>query len=404
MGLVPSKSVLRRVVSGGAALALLVGLATCQHLSIRTATDRVKPATSASPAAGVLPLSLTVTPTNVARDVRPAVPVVVSATNGRLTSVRLTTIKGIMVPGVTNSEGTRWTSSGTLAYGTRYSLSAAAVDGRNKTKTVSSAFTTVTPRRLVYPDVSPLAGETVGVGMPIIISWSRPIPDQAAAERLLQVSTDKPVVGTWSWISSHEVHYRPQVYWPAYTHVTVDINVGRADLGDGVYGETSRRIAFTIGSSVISKVSNATKKMTVYQNGVPLRTIPVSMGKPSTPTSAGIHVVLVKFAEKYFDSASFGVPRDSPDGYYTKVYWDTKFTYGGEYIHAAPWSVSQQGRRNVSHGCVNVSTSNAKWFYYLSKRGDIVQIVGTERAVRRGDGYSDWNVPWATYLAGSALH
>ncbi|PZS25354.1 MAG: hypothetical protein DLM59_20215 [Pseudonocardiales bacterium] len=404
MGLVPSKVAVRRGLSLGVAMALLVGLAACQRASLRKAADTAKPAVSASPAVPGPPMTLAVTPVNATRDVRPAVPVVVTAANGRLTGVKLTTTKGTAVPGTTNPEGTRWTSAATLAYGTGYSLTAEAVDSHNKVKTTASAFTTVTPRRLVYPDMSPLAGETVGVGMPIIINWSRDVPDRAAAERLLKVTTDKPVVGTWSWISSHEVHYRPQVYWPAYTHVTVDIGVGRADLGSGVYGETGRRIAFTVGSSVISKVSNATKTLTVYQNGVPIRSMPVSMGRSAMPTSAGINVVLVKFDQKFFDSASFGLPRDAPGGYYTKVYWDTKFTFGGEYVHAAPWSVSQQGHRNVSHGCINVSTSNAKWFYYLSKRGDIVQVIGTERAVRRGDGYTDWNVPWATYLAGSALH
>jgi lipoprotein-anchoring transpeptidase ErfK/SrfK len=110
-----------------------------------------------------------------------------------------------------------------------------------------------------------------------------------------------------------------------------------------------------------------------------------------------------KFKEKYFDSASFGVPRDSADGYYTKVYWDTKFTYGGEYVHAAPWSIRDQGYRNVSHGCINVSPTNAQWFYYLSKRGDVIQVIGTERFVRPGDGFTDWNLSWSQWLAGSAL-
>ncbi|MEP6697979.1 MAG: Ig-like domain-containing protein [Pseudonocardiales bacterium] len=385
-------------------MTLLAGLAACQRTELRKASATAKPGPSAFPAAHLLPLALAVAPANAARDVPPNLPVVVTAAHGRITSVKLATTKGAVVPGVITPDGAKWTSSGMLSFGTHYSITGQAVDGKNTRKTIASTFTTVTPRRLVYPDVSPLAGETVGVGMPIIITWSRSIPDRAAAERLLEVTTDKPVVGTWSWISSHEVHYRPQVYWPADTHVTVDINVGRADLGDGVYGRTSRRIAFTIGSSVVTTVSNATKTLTVYQNGVPIRTMPVSMGKSSMPTSAGISVVLVKFDQKFFDSASFGVPRDSPDGYYTKVYWDTKFTFGGEYVHAAPWSVSQQGHRNVSHGCINVSTADAKWFYYLSKRGDIVQVIGTERRVRQGDGYTDWNVPWTTYLAGSALH
>lgn len=404
MGLLPSKVVVRRVVSAAAALTLLVVLASCQRVPVSKAASTGKSTAKPSPAAADVPMTLAITPTNAASDVRPAVPVVVAATNGRITGVKLATSKGTVVPGAVSADGAKWTSTSTLAFGTGYSVTAEAIDEHSRTRTLKSTFTTVSPRRLVHADLSPLAGETVGVGMPIIIYWSRSIPDQAAAERLLKVTTDKTVEGSWSWINSREVHYRPKVYWPANTHVTVDVNVGHADLGDGVYGESSRRIAFTVGSSVISKVSNTTKTMTVYQNGVALRTIPVSMGRPDMPTSAGISVVLVKFDQKFFDSASFGLPRDAPGGYYTKVYWDTKFTYGGEYVHAAPWSVSQQGHRNVSHGCINVSTANAQWFYYLSKRGDIVQVIGTERQVRRGDGYTDWNVAWSTYQAGSALH
>lgn len=403
MGLVSSGAAVRRLVYAGAAVSLLIGVTGCQQTSLRRAASS-KPAASRSSTAPERSIRLATTPANAARDVRPSQPVVVTVVNGRLTGVRMTTSKGTAVPGVINPDGNKWTSTALLAFSTGYKVAAAAVDQRERATSITSAFTTVTPRRLAYPSVVPVSGETVGVGMPIIVYWSRSIPDRAAAERLLKVTSDKPVVGSWSWISSSEVHFRPRVYWPAYTHVTVAINIGRADLGNGVYGERSRRISFTVGSSVVSKVSNATKTMTVYQNGKPVRSIPVSMGRQSMPTSAGISVVLVKFDQKFFDSASFGIPRDSPGGYYTKVYWDTKFTFGGEYVHGAPWSIHQQGRRNVSHGCINVSTSNAKWFYYLSKRGDIVQVIGTERAVRRGDGYTDWNVPWTTWSAGSALH
>ena len=91
-------------------------------------------------------------------------------------------------------------------------------------------------------------------------------------------------------------------------------------------------------------------------------------------------------------------------GYRMKVYWDVRFTWGGEFVHAAPWSVGDQGKRNVSHGCMNVSTANAKWFYELSKKGDIIEIVGTEEKVKPGDGWTDWNLTWEQYKAGSALN
>lgn len=52
-------------------------------------------------------------------------------------------------------------------------------------------------------------------------------------------------------------------------------------------------------------------------------------------------------------------------------------SYGNIYVQSAPWSVGSQGRTNVSHGCLNVSPSNAAWFYDNTKRGDILEIVNT---------------------------
>ena len=43
-------------------------------------------------------------------------------------------------------------------------------------------------------------------------------------------------------------------------------------------------------------------------------------------------------------------------------------------MHAAPWSVAQQGNTNVSHGCINMSTERAAWFFNFSQVGDVVEI------------------------------
>jgi hypothetical protein len=118
----------------------------------------------------------------------------------------------------------------------------------------------------------------------------------------------------------------------------------------------------------------------------------------------GAHLVIGKQQSVIMDSATNGIPRDSPDGYYETVYWDVAISAGGEYVHAAPWSVGQQGRINVSHGCVNLSPDNATWFFNFTQRGDIVNVVGTGRAPEQGDvAMKDWNMPWAYWLGGSAI-
>jgi hypothetical protein len=103
------------------------------------------------------------------------------------------------------------------------------------------------------------------------------------------------------------------------------------------------------------------------------------------------------------DSATVGIPRNSPDGYYEQVYWDVRISYGGAFVHAAPWSVAQQGIVNVSHGCVNLSTENATWFYNFSQRGDVVDVYNSGAAVDTADpGMADWNMSWKQWVAGDA--
>lgn len=76
-------------------------------------------------------------------------------------------------------------------------------------------------------------------------------------------------------------------------------------------------------------------------------------------------------------------------------------SYGGVFVHAAPWSVDSQGETNVSHGCLNVSTTNAQWFYEHAKRGDLVIVNGTRGPLLRGtEGLGDWNIPCSTWKAG----
>ena len=72
-------------------------------------------------------------------------------------------------------------------------------------------------------------------------------------------------------------------------------------------------------------------------------------------------------------------------------------------MHAAPWSVAQQGNTNVSHGCINLSTERAAWFFDFSQPGDVVEIQQLQPpATLRSDIY-DWTIPWDEWQAGSAL-
>jgi hypothetical protein len=143
--------------------------------------------------------------------------------------------------------------------------------------------------------------------------------------------------------------------------------------------------------------------MHVYNNGELIKTFPVSTGRDKYPTMDGVHVAIEKAKVVTMDSATVGIPKGDPDYYYEKVYWDVRISYSGEFVHAAPWSVGEQGSTNVSHGCVNLSTENAEWFYNWARRGDIVYVFNGVRPPSPTDGGTwDWNMPWKQWVAGGA--
>ena len=166
---------------------------------------------------------------------------------------------------------------------------------------------------------------------------------------------------------------------------------------------TTSQTHFTIGDEVIATADDNTKIVTVRINGEVVKTMPTSMGKNSTPTNNGIYMVGGRFKHIIMDSSTYGVPVNSPNGYRTDVDWATQISYSGIFVHSAPWSVGAQGHSNTSHGCLNVSPSNAVWFYDHIKRGDIVEVVNTVGARCPGtEGLGDWNIPWDQWRAGNA--
>jgi lipoprotein-anchoring transpeptidase ErfK/SrfK len=222
-------------------------------------------------------------------------------------------------------------------------------------------------------------------------------------EARLAVSVSPAVIGAWHWMSDQEVHWRPPKYWKRGTAVTVSADLGGLYLGSGIWGSGKHASSFHIGDSHISRVDVARHEMYVYRNGALIKTMPISAGRDKYPTKSGVHITFEKSQVVTMDSATVGIPRNSPDGYYEKVYWDVRISYGGAFVHAAPWSVGQQGRVNVSHGCVNLSTSNATWFYNYSLRGDIVDVYNSGASPDTADpGMSDWNMSWAKWVAGDA--
>ncbi|HUM00007.1 MAG TPA: Ig-like domain-containing protein [Mycobacterium sp.] len=227
------------------------------------------------------------------------------------------------------------------------------------------------------PTFNPLNGSMVGVAKPIIINFAVPIADRGLAEQAIHISSTPPVPGKFYWMSDSQVRWRPLNLWPANTVVNIDA--------------AGTKSSFRTGDSLVATADNATHTMTVTRNGKVEKTIPMSMGMSGHDTPNGTYYVLEKFADIVMDSATYGVPNTSANGYKVHVQDAVRFDNSGNFVHSAPWSVGDQGKRNVSHGCINISPSNAQWFFDNFGSGDPI-VVKNSVGTQKPDGANDWQI------------
>jgi lipoprotein-anchoring transpeptidase ErfK/SrfK len=392
------------------ALVTALGLAGCSGAGSMSRTSQGAASAGAagssggSSAAASEAAAVSIAPANGARNVRPDAPVVVTVKNGTVTSADLKTGDGQRLQGRLDG-GAGWRSTDPLKPATNYTLKVTTRSASGTTKTTTSTFTTLTPR--AYNRVTLLPGDdwTVGVGMPVVVSFASPVANRSAAEKALTVKATPAVAGAWRWITPSEVQWRPKDYWPAGTKVKVTAAVGGVELSSGVWGRRTVTSAFSIGARQISTVDIAKHTLTVTRNGKVVKVIPVTTGmtnsKPTFPTRGGIKVIMSRESSVRMDAATTGTDPKDPNYYNLTVHWALRLTYSGEFLHAAPWSVGQQGRANVSHGCTGMSDANAKWMYDYSQVGDVVVYVNSKRPLEWGNGYTAWNKSFGDWSKGA---
>ncbi len=330
----------------------------------------------------------------------------VTAVGGVLEDVAVTAAGETALDGDLSADKTRWTASDRLEPGTAYQVTTTAVTASGDAEEVVRRFVTedLSLDQQTWADVAPLDGETVGVGMPVIVTFDVPVTDRAAMERHMTVKASPAQDGAWHWLNDNEVHWRPADYWEAGSDVTVDLDINSVNAGGGIYGQESRHLEFHVGDAHVYKVSARTHQMQVFSNGKLIRTLPITTGKEGFTTRSGVKVIIEKFEERRMNSETVGIPEGDPEFYdIDDVQYAMRLTYSGEFIHAAPWSVASQGSANVSHGCTGMSTENAKWLYDMTLRGDVVEYVGTDRPMEFANGWGDWNLNFSDYAEGSAL-
>jgi lipoprotein-anchoring transpeptidase ErfK/SrfK len=208
--------------------------------------------------------------------------------------------------------------------------------------------------------VQPINGSTVGVAHPIIVTFTGSITDRAAAERSIQVTAPTGMTGRYEWRSDTTVAFLPDQFWPA--HSTINLLAG------------GQKRSFGTGATVLGVGNISDYTFTVSIDGVIMRQMPASFGKPRFATPVGSFSVLEKYKSIVMDSRTIGIPLTDPEGYKLTVADAVRITWGGVYIHSAPWSVGSQGWANVSHGCINLSPDNALWYFNQVGIGDPVVI------------------------------
>lgn len=339
-------------------------------------------------------------PIDGAVEVTPDAPVSVHTTSGRLSAVTLSAGSNPPMAGTFSADGRSWLAETTLRGSASYHWTVEVTAPSGMVGAITGSFDTLAVTATTTATVSPDDGSTVGVGQTVVVLFDRSVPAERKASVLshLSVVESVPVPGGWSWFSERELHFRPQAYWPSGEQVTVTSNLEGWSAGDGNWGSGRVQVHFKVGATHISVADLAANTLKVTENGAPVATYAMSGGSERYPTMTGVHIAMDKEPVVHMLSSTVGIPVKSPDGYDEYVYDDVHITDSGEYVHAAPWSESAQGRANVSHGCINLGRNDAKAFYDFSQVGDIIEVINGPRGPETGDhGVMDWALDWSRW-------
>ena len=313
-----------------------------------------------------------------------------------------------------------WKPTTQLGYGRTYTLTIAARGPGGMPSRQTSSFTTLTPSNQteVYLDTTGGGllqdGATYGVGMVVVAHFDEPIDQQGqrrtaprrhhqpAGRRVVELDRrpDRALAAREVLRPRHIRHRRGQpLRHPARRRA--------------LRRRRTKHVSFKIGDSHVSIADDNTKQVSVFDNGKLVRTMPTSMGMGGTETIGGttlsfwtppgVYTVMDKANPVIMDSSTFGLPINSRLGYRETIPYATRISIDGIYLHQLNATVWAQGNTDTSHGCLNLNSDNAKWFYDFSVPGDVVEIRNTGGPPLQLSQNGDWTVPWDEWRKGSAL-
>lgn len=397
-----------------ALLALILVVAGC---TVPVPSGSAGETTPTTPASRVpAPATLEVTPADGATEVAVVDGVRATVENGTITNALLTNDAGKEIEGELARDGSHWEPSVTLGYGRTYTLEITYEGPVGGSRTDTRTFTMASPQAVVTPSLVTTGGAALesdreyGVGIIVAARFDQPISDRAEAEKYMKVTTTPAVEGNWFWLNDSTAHWRPRDYYEPGTRVRVALDVEGRDLGGGQWGGASTEADFTIGDRRVAIADDTTKTVTVFHNQKPVKVMPTSMGKGGWATygnvtmhfwtQPGNYTVLDKASSVVMDSSTYGLPLSA--GYKVTVDHGVRLTNDGIYFHALESSMWAQGNTNTSHGCLNLSPADAKWYFDQAVTGDVVEVKGTGGPQLEVWQNGDWSVPWEVWQSGSA--
>jgi lipoprotein-anchoring transpeptidase ErfK/SrfK len=154
-------------------------------------------------------------------------------------------------------------------------------------------------------------------------------------------------------------------------------------------------------------VNDATHRLTLRSDGKLYGRFPVSLGAPNTPTFRGIKVIMEQVPKVCMTNTAHTY-------YECGIKWDSRLTYTGEYLHAAPWNCighpgctgpsNNIGHADSSNGCTNLLPQDAKRLYHFLRIGDVIEYPNADGPLMTmARGYGDWNVPWSRWQTGGLV-
>jgi lipoprotein-anchoring transpeptidase ErfK/SrfK len=369
-------------------LLLSVVASACSHGAAPAGSSRPSP----SPSPTTPTALISIRPGGGSHSAKTQNGITVGVRGGTLVTVHVET-SGDAVTGAVDDSATSWHSRWALNTDTRYTVTATAIDTAGRTVTKTSSFRTLKPRTTFAAQIFEGKGVAYGVGMPVMLQFSRPVTRKKAVERSLKLWTSKPVVGAWYWNGDSALWFRPRAYWPQHTKVRFVGHLDGVESAPGVYGVHTLKQDFRIGESLIAVASTTAHHVRIYKNRHLWATWPCSTGRPGKDTPNGTYLTIEKHNPQHMKGP----------GYDLQVPWSVRFTWSGNFMHDASWSVGVQGSANVSHGCVNLSPQHAQTYYELAVPGDPVTVTGSPKAGKWDDGWTIWFLSWKELVRGSAL-